>query len=106
MKKKSNTVFWIISLILSIAVIIGMIIFLYMGSRPDNTGSITESLTHSSTATETSESVTEETTLAKNPFDYKKYHKINSDLFSWIYIPGTDVDHIIARPGKNTGDSF
>ena len=38
--------------------------------------------------------------------NWKKLKKDNSDIYSWIYIPNTNVDYPVVQASKNTSDEF
>lgn len=43
--------------------------------------------------------------VVENPVDFKTAHEINSDIYSWIYIPNTNVDYPVAQ-SSDDDDSF
>ena len=41
--------------------------------------------------------------LQKNPIDFAEIRKQNEDIYAWIYVPGTNVNHaIVQHPNDNT----
>ena len=45
--------------------------------------------------------------LAENhSIDWNKLKKKNKDVYSWIYVPGTKVDHVVVQPSKSKSDLF
>ena len=41
--------------------------------------------------------------LEKNPIDFKTIKSQNEDIYAWIYVPGTNVNHaIVQHPNDNT----
>lgn len=41
--------------------------------------------------------------LQKNPINFAKLQEQNPDIYAWIYVPNTNVNHaILQRPGDNT----
>ena len=41
--------------------------------------------------------------LADNPIDFDELAKQNEDIYAWLFVPGTNVNHaILQRPGDNT----
>ncbi len=43
----------------------------------------------------------EKNKVPKNPIDFKALNKINSEIFAWINIPGTNVDYPILQSQKS-----
>lgn len=100
MNKKK--VFWTIILIIAIIVFIGSAtyIFLYFMSGRNNNS---EFLDNSETTT--IEGITN--TVAENHnIKWDELEEKNNDIYAWIYIPGTKVDHPIVQPTVDEGDAF
>lgn len=100
MSKKK--IFWGITLIISMLACILAVcyIVLYFFSGNDTNKYIIE---------ETSYISTEIMPVCENHnLNWKKIQKDNSDIYSWIYIPGTKVDYgVVQASGKNgEGDDF
>ena len=38
--------------------------------------------------------------------DWNKLHERNNDVYSWIYVPGTKVDHVVVQPSKSKSDLY
>ena len=38
--------------------------------------------------------------------DWNKLKERNSDVYSWIYVPGTKVDHVVVQPSKSKSDLY
>ena len=38
--------------------------------------------------------------------DWNKLHERNTDVYSWIYVPGTKVDHVVVQPSKSKSDLY
>lgn len=45
-------------------------------------------------------------TVENHNINWSKIQEDNPDLYSWIYIPNTNVDYPVAQAGKNESDDF
>ena len=87
-EKKRNIILVVILAIVIIAtVIVGFLVFNSFFNNNIDPGKNTESETV--TITEKDDSYK----YAKNPIDFKSLHKTNKEIFGWIKVPGTNVDH-------------
>ena len=44
--------------------------------------------------------------LPENPVDFKKLSEINTDIYAWIQIPNTEINHAIVQAGPDHDDFF
>ena len=87
-EKKRNIIFVVIlAIVIIAAVIVGFLVFNSFFNNNIDPGKNTEPETV--TATENDN----EYKYAKNPIDFKSLHKTNKEIFGWIKVPGTNVDH-------------
>jgi len=49
------------------------------------------------TTVATTQEVSSEVKLAKNPIDFKKLRKQNTDIYAWLKVPGTKVDYPVVQ---------
>lgn len=118
MKKVKKPV-WIVILCVCIAILagIGVFLFFYFNQqdirREDFTPTAVE--TEAETAAETQAPVQESTIdsqgfemkpLDIGDIDFDELMEINSDIYAWIFIPGTNVDYPVARAASTGDDSF
>ena len=98
--------------IYKIIFIIAIIIFLicgtfllkmYLPENNDNKQYKIETQTTGEESPSTSETRPE---LPDNPIDFKALQEKNSDVYSWIYIPDTNVDYPIVQSDADTDDLF
>lgn len=58
-------------------------------------------------STNESSTVPSDSSLAENHnINWSKLHKDNTDIYSWIYIPNTNVDYPVVQSSKYQSDSF
>ena len=38
--------------------------------------------------------------------DWNKLKERNTDVYSWVYVPGTKVDHVVVQPSKSKSDLY
>lgn len=122
MNKKKKTI-WIIVLIISILIVIagGFFLFRYFSQKEIKhedftpTEVVTEAPTKAPTDAPT-EAPTEKgpvtafgytlAELGDFSVDFKELNDINTDVYAWIYIPGTEVDYPVAQSSDYLDDSF
>lgn len=117
--KKSIKPKWIILLCVSIAVIIGALIFLFLylnqkdynGDQLPTTAPVAEATEpQPTTPAEKKEPVEawghQTSELGDHAPDFDELMEINSDIYAWIYIPNTNVDYPVARSTSDGDDSF
>lgn len=99
MNKKK--LFWGIVLIICmlICIVSTIYIILYFSS-----GSNSSEYTNQTTSP-TSENV-QITNAENHNINWDKLKEDNKDIYSWIYIPNTNVDYPIVQPAKNESDAF
>ena len=130
MKKVKKPV-WIAIMVICIAVVIGAVIFLVNYFRPPAEDSLHRSdFTESTEATEAAETaaVTAATaaptekptekplnkfgqTMAEPPEDWSglsfdELMKKNSDIYAWLYVPGTNVDYPVCQSSDGNDDFY
>ena len=91
---KAKKIFWGIILAIAMIVIAGgtCFIVMYFFSDNDNKEFI-----------ETQ--VSTDPNLAENHnINWKKLMKRNKDVYSWVYVPGTKVDHVVVQAPKSKSD--
>lgn len=109
MSRKRNK-FLIALIILLVAVIIGTLAYIVIknlnesnerkslenvaGSYASNIGNETTSAAESATAV-TSPSINVK--KADNPIDFKSLQQQNSDIYSWVYIPNTNINYPVLQ---------
>lgn len=123
MKDKKKTI-WIIVLIISIIVVLagGFFLFRYFSQkdikREDFTP--TEVVTEAPPTAAPTQAPTEPPTekgpvkafgytlaeLGDFNVDFDELNDINTDVYAWIYIPGTEVDYPVAQSSNDYDDSF
>lgn len=92
---KAKKIFWGIVLVVAMLVVAGGACFIALHFFGDN---------------ESKEFV--ETSVSNNSYgenhniNWAKLKKRNSDAYSWVYIPGTKVDHVVVQPSKKRSDLF
>ena len=91
----AKKVFWGIILVVAMLVIAGGTCFLVLHFFSNN---------DSQEFIETS--VTSGPLGENHNINWAKLKKRNSDAYSWIYVPGTKVDHVVVQPGKKRDDLF
>ena len=126
--KKSGKKVWIAVLAVAIAVLLagGFFLIRYLndhGSPVDRDDvTVTEATRDEPTLQPTptaapTEAPTQEPTIDSFGYKIEKYEdwttlsfdeltEINSDIYAWIYIPGTNVDYPVAQANSNRDDSF
>lgn len=100
MNKKK--IFWTIILILAIIIFIASatFIFLYFLSGQNNNGEFLNN-----TETTTIEGVSN--VIAENHnINWDALEEENDDIYAWVYVPNTLVDHPIVQPSADEGDDF
>nr|WP_316614940.1 class B sortase [uncultured Ruminococcus sp.] len=110
---------WIILLCVSIAVIIGALIFLFLylnqkdynGDQLPTSAPVAETTTPQPTASATEKKPVDAwghqtSELGDHAPDFDELMEINPDIYAWIYIPNTNVDYPVARSTGDGDDSF
>ena len=94
---KRKKVFWGIVLALAMLVIAGgtCYIMLQFFSQDDSKNYI-----------QTSPASTNPNLAENHSIDWHKLQERNNDVYAWIYVPGTRVDHVVVQPGKHTDDLY
>ena len=86
-KKRNIILVAILAIVIIATVIVGFLVFNSFFNNNIDPGKNTEPETV--TITEKDDSYK----YAKNPIDFKSLHKTNKEIFGWIKVPGTNVDH-------------
>ena len=125
--KKTNRPLWIVILTLSLTVVIGGVIFLFVylsqagdiftrtNVKPTQAATPDETASAAPTAAPT-EAPTEKPTINSFGYEMEEYEEwtqlsfeelmdINPDIYAWIYIPDTNVDYPVAQ-SRDGDDSF
>ena len=99
MNKKK--LFWGVTFIVAVivCVICGYKIISYFLSDGGNSAEYINPETETNTATLVN-------TVENHNINWVKLQEKNSDVYSWIYIPNTNVDYPVVQPGKNLSDDF
>ena len=130
-KKKKGL--WIALLLVSLLVLIGVGVKLWLDNRPDDsfdasdyhvasdptlhtdvptaepTTETVEPTTETAPVTESTEPVESTDALPDNPIDFYALHDRNPDAYAWIYIPlgeGKDIDYPILHPRNIDDDNY
>ena len=82
-----------------IFVICGYSIISYYLSNGGDTSGYIEPPTQNTTQSQTH-------TVENHNINWIKMSEDNPDIYSWIYIPNTNVDYPVVQPGSNLSDSF
>ncbi len=93
---KAKKVFWGVILALAMIVVAGGTCFIVMHFFSDN-----DSQQFKSTSGPTGGPLGE-----NHNIDWNKLHKRNTDAYSWVYVPGTKIDHVVVQPSKHKDDLY
>lgn len=111
MKRKKNLILTLIIIVFSL-VIIGTVAYVFVKTVSDNNsrdnyenlaGSYAADVTQSATAIAAT-APTIDIKAVENPIDFKTLTAKNSDIYSWIYIPDTNINYPVCQSRKN--DNF
>ncbi len=118
MKKVKKPV-WIVILCVCVAALagVGFYLFRYYSQQDISRADLTPTAPTESAATEAATTAeVQESTMNNQGFemkpldiediDFDELMQINSDVYAWIYIPGTKVDYPVARAASTGDDSF
>ncbi len=119
MKNKKKTV-WIIVLIISLLIIAAGVVFLIINFGQKDIKREDFTPTEPTVATELTEAPTEAPTekgpvkafgytldeLGDFNVDFNELNDINTDIYGWIYIPGTEVDYPVVQSINDRDDAF
>lgn len=111
MRKKSNTIL-ITIIIVFVLIIIGTFVFIILKTINEKSSNKNYNNIASSYAPDISQSQNASEITApsiyvnkqENPIDFKSLSDQNSDIYSWIYVPGTNVNYPVCQ--SNTDDNF
>ena len=93
---KAKKIFWGIILAIALIVVAGGSCYIVMHFFSDN---------ESKEFIETS--VSHNPNLAENHnINWAKLKKRNKDVYSWVYVPGTKIDHVVVQPPKSKSDLY
>ena len=93
---KAKKIIWGIILAIAMLVIAGATCFIVLHFFSDNDSQDYIKPTEASTGP-----------MAENHnIDWNKLKEKNSDVYSWIYVPGTKVDHVVVQPSKHEHDLY
>ena len=94
---KGKKVFWGIIMVIAMLVIAGATCFIVLHFFSNNDSQEYTKPAASSLSPKLSEN---------HNIDWDKLKKHNSDVYSWIYVPGTKVDYAVVQPPKGKSDLF
>lgn len=106
---------WIIILVCSIIVLLLALFLLYKyfikeDSLPQTAQSTTESTTIENTTEESTTPPRFDYVLAEEPdinaIDFNELKEINEEIYSWIYVPNTNVDYPVVNPYVSGADYY
>lgn len=105
MNNKHKNLLWTIILVIALIVIVASVCVISLNyfSGEHNEKFLKQ---HSGTTTSHESELTDSLPLADNPIDFSSLEEINTDIYAWINIPGTDVDYPIVQAGKGYDDFF
>ena len=106
MKNKRNKVL-IPILIITIILLIGCIIYVMYQMNSQHNSQEEYSQLASSVAPSVSNEITSPSineNLVENPIDFQSLRAQNDEIYSWIYIPDTNINYPVCR--SNTNDNF
>ena len=92
---KAKKVFWGIILVLAMLVVAGGACFiaLHFFSEDNSKDYIKPTNSNGSYA-------------ENHNIDWNKLKERNTDVYSWVYVPGTKVDHVVVQPSKSKSDLY
>lgn len=108
MKRKRNTALKVVIAAL-VVVIVGTLLYIVLKTLNDNKSlrnynEIASSFASDITEEQLSAAPSIDTEKAENPIDFETLTAKNSDIYSWIYIPGTNVNYPVCQ--SSTNDNF
>lgn len=106
MESKPKKILWTIILLLSLIVLIisACIISLHYFSGKDYNGKTLNQNKQETTSEKPESDVNVD--FVDNPIDFDSLKEINTDIYAWIRIPGTDVDYPVVQAGEDHDDFF
>ena len=93
---KAKKVFWGIIFVIAMLVIAGATCFIVLHFFSDN----------DSQDYIKKESASKGAYAENHNIDWNKLHERNTDVYAWIYVPGTRVDHVVVQPSKSKSDLY
>ena len=93
---KAKKVFWGIIFVIAMLVIAGATCFIVLHFFSDN----------DSQDYIKKESASKGSYAENHNIDWNKLHERNTDVYAWIYVPGTRVDHVVVQPSKSKSDLY
>ena len=94
---KAKKVFWGIIIVLSMLLVAGGTCFIVLQFLPQKN----ESQEYTMKPQPTNPNLAE-----NHNIDWAKLQKKNSDVYSWVYVPGTKIDHVVVQPAKGKNDLY
>lgn len=93
---KAKKVFWGIIFVIAMLVIAGATCFIVLHFFSDNDSQdyIKKESSHKGAYAE------------NHNIDWNKLKERNTDVYAWIYVPGTRVDHVVVQPSKSKSDLY
>lgn len=95
-KKKIWHIVFIISIVIFMITVVGIVVSLLSGREPLDKYYLTDA-----GATTSAEDL-----LPENPIDFVKLHETNKDIYAWIKIPNTNIDHPILQSYKEDDNYY
>lgn len=108
--KKTNAL--IVTIVASVLIVCCVVFVAYNAYKKYDNNKLIDGVKNSSTvslapiAQSDSDVSTDTTVLVENPINFKDLQEKNDDLYAWIYVPNTKVDHPVAQSGEGEDDSF
>ncbi len=99
--KKFKKLFWGTVSVVSILIFICCSAYLFKNYRHDSDNDGANFI-----ETTVAESAGESQVADNHGINWKKLHKTNSDIYAWIYVPGTKVDYPVVQPSNGEDDDF
>ena len=99
----AKKIFWIIILVISISAVGIAAFYLTMNYWGGNDNQ--EFIETTEVAIDTNPNASKNKVENHN-INWKKLKKLNSDVYAWLYVPGTKVDYAVVQPSKKEDDLF
>lgn len=95
-KKKIWLIVFILSIVIFIVAVVSIVLSFFSGREPLDKYYLTDA-----SATTSAEDL-----LPENPIDFVKLHETNEDIYAWIKIPNTNIDHPILQSYKEDDNYY
>ena len=94
---KGKKVFWGIIMVVAMLVIAGATCFIVLHFFSDS---------DSKEYIKPTEATANPALAENHNIDWHKLQEKNNDVYSWIYVPGTRIDHVVVQPDKGESDLY